>query len=84
MGIDYDKLSKKLEEIKNRPQRPPPSPCPLRGLTGELRRKQNAEMAGCMHAGMTVEDHEEILRIQWEYDKKQFNEETRQRRLNKD
>jgi len=66
-GIDINKLKDKLVEIDNCP---PVKEylCPCRGLTGELARKQGAEMAGCMHSGMTAEDRENIKRIQSEYD----------------
>ena len=65
--IDINKLKDRLVEIENRP---PVKEylCPCRGLTGELARKQVAEMGGCMHSGMTAEDREEIKRIQSEYD----------------
>jgi hypothetical protein len=69
-GIDFDKLNGRLVEIENRqPIKPIKKyPCPCRGLTGDLAKKQSAEMAGCMHSGMTEQDREEIKRIQKEYD----------------
>lgn len=67
-GIDFNKLKDSLLEIENRPPLKQ-SLCPCRGLTGELESKQAAEMAGCMHSGMTAEDREEIKRIQEDYDR---------------
>ena len=66
-GIDFNKLKKSIIKIENR-QPIKKSPCPCRGLTGELLNKQLAELTGCMHSGMTEQDREEIKKIQKEYD----------------
>ena len=69
MLVDCDKLKIKLDEIeKNKPKEKMIDP--LRGLTGELNRKMLAGLAGHRSGKLTIEEEEEIKRIQLEYDLK--------------
>jgi len=67
MHIDCDKLKVRLEDIKKKSKYVPLDP--LRGLTGELRRKVSAGLAGHRSGVLTREEVENIDRIQSEYDR---------------
>ena len=69
-SIDFDMLGNLLKEVETNKKTKKPLD-PLRGLSGELKRKQSVVLAGSMHScnAMTNEEEQEIKRIQAEHDR---------------
>jgi len=67
ISIDFDKLHNRLKEIKLEKSIEKPID-PLRGLTGELRRKTLAGLAGHRSGILTKDEAQEIKRIQDKFD----------------
>ncbi len=66
-SIDFDKLNENLKQIQKDSGKSIPKD-PLRGLTGELARKQLCGLAGHRSGILTKEEFDEIEKLQFEYD----------------
>ena len=75
-NIDFHKLGERLQEIERSPKKQIPID-PLRGLSGDLLAKQLSGLAGHRNGKLTIEEYEEIQRIQFEYDQVSPNVKTK-------
>lgn len=69
--VDYNRLSNSLKNLNSKQKKN--SLDPLRGLSGELRRKVLAALAGHRSGVLTDEELAEMEKIQLDYDLKHRN-----------